>query len=109
MACEGGAMSRKEIVVLASRAVAFIEAMSALLYLTELPAEVTEFLHYFALRSVSPTSAYLSRYYAEATLSIVLRIAITAFAALLFWECGPKIEKFLLPAISGQEDPVQPL
>jgi hypothetical protein len=100
-------MTRREIVLLASRVVAVIQVITAILDATQLPQTLTELFHDLALRAASPSAAYWSRYETEVVLSIVLRIFITLFAAWLFWQCGPKIERFLLPAASGHRDSAQ--
>jgi hypothetical protein len=99
-------MSRRETVVLMSRALAVVQIVSALLEASYLPQSLTSLWEHVApLRSANPFD-YWSRYYFEGTLALVLRIAILLLAAQILWKCGPKIEGFLLPAAES-ETPAQ--
>jgi hypothetical protein len=93
-------MSKREIVVLVSRALAVIQIMSALLEMSYLPERVIIFAHRITLSRFLGLS---SIYEIEATLALILRITVLLLAAYLLWKCGPKIERFLLPPSSGIE------
>ena len=97
-------MSRREIIVLVSRALAIIQIVTALLELTGLPQELLGLFHHILPIQKPVFGDYWSRYYMEAVLSLIARIAICSFAALLFWGCGPKIEKFLMPSERGEAE-----
>jgi len=85
-------MSKKELVLLASRAFALLLIVWAASDVTYLPERLFEFLHYVTRRSVLQQHDYLSSYYLLATALIVLRIIALFVAAAAFWKCGPRIE-----------------
>jgi len=90
-------MTRREIVVLVSRAIAVIQLMSAVIEITYLPAYLLNLFHHLFPVGSLDVGDYWSRYYMEALLALIARIAILLLAALIFWKCGPKIEQMLLP------------
>jgi len=90
-------MTRREIVVLVSRALAVIQLMTALIEITYLPDHLMNLIHHMIPLQTPYFGDYWSRYYMEALLALVARIAILLLAALTFWKCGPKIEQLLLP------------
>jgi len=95
-------MSKREIVVLVSRALAVIQIITALLEVTGLPQELLSLFHHIFPVQAPVFGDYWSRYYMEAVLALIARIAICTFAAWLLWKCGPDMERFLLP--SGKLD-----
>jgi hypothetical protein len=94
---KGKFMTRREVVLLVSRALAVIQLMSALLDITYLPAYLMDLFHHPLSLHWPYFNDYWSRYYTELLLAFVARIAILLFAALVLWRCGPQIEAFLLP------------
>jgi hypothetical protein len=90
-------MTRREIVVLVSRALAIIQLMSALIEITYIPDYLLNLFHHIIPLQFPFFGDYWSRYYMEALLALVARVAILLLAALLLWKCGPKIEQMLLP------------
>jgi hypothetical protein len=93
-------MSRKEAVILVSRALAMIQLISALIESSYLPDRFVSLYHY-TIRingsAVSQPDNYLRSYYQLAIAFIFARIAILLFFAFIFWNCGPWIEQKLLP------------
>jgi hypothetical protein len=98
-------MSKREAVVLVSRALAVIQIMSALLEITYLPQRLFVFSHRIIANRFSDLYGYWSLYDFEGTLALILRIAILLLAAYLFWHCSGKIERFLLPPPSESQTP----
>jgi len=95
---EGKNMSKREIVLLFSRALAIIQAVTGLLEVTYLPQELLGLFHHIYPLQTPMFGDYWSRYYMETVLALVTRIAICFLAAMLLWKCGPEIERFLMPS-----------
>jgi hypothetical protein len=91
-------MSKREIVVMVSRALAVIQIVTTLLEVTYLPQELLSLFHHIFPLQTPVFGDYLSRYYMEVVLALIVRIAICSFAAILLWKCGPDIERWLLPS-----------
>lgn len=85
-------MSRKEIVLLVSRAFALLLISWALVDVTYLPERLFAFSHHLSQRSVLGTPDYWSNYYLVITAFTVVRILALFLAAVWFWRCGPRIE-----------------
>lgn len=85
-------MSRKELVLLVSRAFALFLITWAFAELTYLPDRLIELVHHINGRSVLAPPDYWSSYYSILAGSTLLRIIAFFFAATLFWKCGPRIE-----------------
>ncbi len=102
-------MPRREIVVLISRALACIQLMSALLDATYLPDRILAFLHYANLPEPISDSQHFFKMQDElGVLTLVLRIGILLTAFLIFWNCGPWIERTLFPPRIGTESRTDP-
>jgi hypothetical protein len=99
-------MNREEAVLLVSRALACIQGISALLEAAYLPERFMT-LHHYAQRLQMAVAARdaaafdLETYYVSGERVEIAfffgRIAFLLLMALLFWNCGPKIARFLLP------------
>lgn len=98
-------MSRREIVVLVSRALAIIQLVTVALEVSYLPQSLTSLGEHIGSWQSPQLYGYLSRYYIEGTLALILRIAFLLLTAHLLWKCGPKIENFLLPAAPVPKEP----
>ena len=102
-------MSKKELVVLVSRAFALLLITWALVEVTYLPERVLALSHHISQTSVLATSLdYTTRYYLLLIIFNVVRMLALFFAALLFWRCGPRVEAIFShqsgnQAASGQE------
>jgi len=82
-------MSKRDAVLIVSRAIAFYLFVWALDNLTYLPER-------FILIRHLTTDAWHSYYMLELE-SNVLRVVALLGAAFLFYECGPRVDTFLLP------------
>jgi len=98
-------MSRKEIVLLVSRAIAILQIISALMGIViALPQQIFIFvrpmLHARQTFAGTLTGAMdLSGAIRWDDLGFLLaRIVVQLIIATLFWRCGPWIEQFLAPA-----------
>jgi hypothetical protein len=108
-------MSRREIVLLVSRAIAILQLIPALMeliigvpqqiYLMLLPILRAQ----AAFPGVGSSTDFLSILRFSAFGFSLARIAVQLFAAWLFWNCGPTIERFLLPTGSAPEQTVEPI
>jgi hypothetical protein len=90
-------MSRKEMVLLASRTFALLLTSWVFVELSYLPERISTLWHHMTLQSVMATSDYAGRYYALLIAMNVLRILVLSLGAILFWRCGPRIEALLAP------------
>ena len=93
-------MSRKEIVILVSRAFALIQLVTALLEITYLPGRFMSLIHHVReIDTVGPSRAgdYWRMYYQLDIMSFMIRIAGLLIIAILFWHCGPWVERILSP------------
>lgn len=91
-------MSRNDAVLIASRVVALYLVCWALDSTTYLPTRVLSLSHYMNQNSVLVGASYLSRYYLYELISACVRIVLLAAAAWWFYECGPRVQAFLLPS-----------
>jgi hypothetical protein len=97
---EAASMSRKEVVLLVSRALAMIQLISAFIEITTLPDRLVSLHHYADRigRSVaSPQDFYFQSYDQVGIAFLFARVAVLLLFAFLFWNCGPWVERILLP------------
>jgi hypothetical protein len=94
-------MSKKEALLLASRAFALLLIAWATFEITYLPVHLFELFHYMSRRSVLQQHDYLTSYYLLLTVFNVLRAILLIVAAAAFWNCGPRIEALF----SNQQGP----
>jgi hypothetical protein len=85
-------MSREEIVQLVSRAIAIIQAITALLYVTFVPDYLFSENHY------AQSSGYLGTIHRIEVVSLLVRIVGLSVLSWLFWRCGPWVAGLLFPA-----------
>ena len=93
-------MSRKEVVLLVSRAFAAIQLVTALLETTYLPERLFSMHHHAKLLSVLSDSAadnYYRTYDQTGVFSLIARIAGLLILTVAFWKCGPWVERAVLP------------
>lgn len=96
-------MTRGEITRLVSRALACIEAIYALTEASYLPERFMTLHHYLkeALATKDTVAFDYAAYYVSLERVDIAfffgRIAFTLLMALVFWNCGPWIARFLLP------------
>jgi len=92
-------MSKKDAVVLASRALAVLLTVWALTDVSYLPENLHSFLHYLNHESASSTGAeYLRHYYLIRLGFLVARIVGFSLMAAWLYKGGFEIEELLLPA-----------
>jgi hypothetical protein len=94
-------MTREEVVRLVSRAIAVTQFVSALEEITYLPQRMFSAHHYSGLGSAS----YLQAIYSLDVSTLFLRIVGLLILAWVFWNCGPRIERMLLPPETYAETP----
>jgi hypothetical protein len=96
----GGDMSRKDAVLLASRALALLFTVSALGEVSYLPEFLHSFLHYL---NREPTATQYSQHYYLIRLSfLVTRIIGFSLIARWLYRGGPEIEELLLPSAAEE-------
>lgn len=95
-------MSRKEIVLLVSRAFALLLISWAFVEVTYLPERLFALSHHLSLSSVMVARDYWSSYYLIITVFLVLRMLGLFLAATLFWRCGPQVEALFSPQQENQ-------
>ncbi len=85
-------MSRDEIVLLVSRALAVMQAAYALVDVTYVPGYLFSADHY------GSAGGYLSTIHRIDIAEMLVRIVGLSFLSWLFWQCGPWVAELLLPA-----------
>jgi hypothetical protein len=101
-------MSRKEAVLLVSRALAVMQFAYAMIEITYLPIRVMSLAHHARRLSVLGESAYdafWQSYYRTDIAFLLLRVLFLLLVTVVLWNCGPWIERVLLPR---REEPDQP-
>jgi len=92
-------MERKEALCLASRALSIFFAVFALYETTYLPERLFPYLHYTneaRLAGVPNANMYLPTLYRVSVAFLFVRIAIYLSLAVIFWKCGPWVQRALL-------------
>jgi hypothetical protein len=97
-------MSRREIVLLVSRAVAILSAIEALIHLSNLPYQAFLMVRQYLRSLHGGPQNYLVPEEWMVILLILVRVIGLLLIAGLFWRCGPMVEEFLLSE-STQEKP----
>jgi hypothetical protein len=94
-------MSRKEVVLLVSHALAVMQFSYAMIEITYLPVRFMSFFHHASRASVlDPPAAYdlfYRTYYGVDIAFFLVRIVFLLTLAVIFWNCGPWVERVLLP------------
>jgi hypothetical protein len=98
-------VSRREIVLLVSRAIALLQIIAAVIDgITSLPTQIFLFYRQTTMFGAIPAIRGMPRPLYDALpifgmglLTALLRIGLLLFAAALFWNCGPAIERMLSP------------
>jgi len=96
-------VSKKEIVLIVSRAFAVLLISWAFVEVTYLPERLSALSHHLSQNSVSVAHDYWSSYYLIVTAFLVLRMLALFLAASLFWRCGPRVEVLFSPQQGNQE------
>ena len=84
-------MSREEIVLLVSRALAVMQAAYALVDVTYVPSYLVSANHYAVV------DGYLGTIHRIELVAMLTRILGLSILAWLFWRCGPWVAGILLP------------
>jgi len=90
-------MSRKELVPLFSRTFALLLISWMLAEVSYPPERLFSLSHHINERSVLTTHDYWSSYYSIVTAFLAVRILALLFASVLFWKCGPRVQRLLSP------------
>jgi hypothetical protein len=91
-------MSKKDAVVLASRALALLMAVWALSEASSLPGSLLSFLHYSDQDPGSSAAVQYWRHYHLVTLGfLVTRVVGYSFMARWLYKGGPDVEQLFLP------------
>ena len=86
-------MSRREIVLLVSRALALPFISSAISEATLLPERIFSLSHYWKQGSVLVEGLnFTSKYYLILIGFLVLRMIAYVVVSVLLWKCGPRVE-----------------
>ena len=91
-------MSRKDAVLLASRVLALLFIVSALIEVSYLPERLHSFLRYVNQEPASSTAIQYWRHYHLIALGFLIT-RIVGFSLMALWlrKCGPEVEALLLP------------
>lgn len=96
-------MSKRDVVLLASRTLAVLLTVWALTDVSYLPGSVYTFLHYSNVELTSPTATQYYRHANLISLSfLVTRIIGFSLMARWLYRGGPDIEELLLPGSSEE-------
>ena len=93
-------MSRKEAVLLVSRALAIIQFVTALLDISYLPERFISLYHHERVVSVlatAGTDTYFQTLDRVGMVFMLMRIAGLLILTVVFWNCGSWFERVLLP------------
>jgi hypothetical protein len=98
-------MSRKEAVLLVSRAFAAMQLATALLEMGYLPERFWSMHHHTAVSvlSVSAADSYWNAYYRINILFLIARILGLLTLTVLFWRCGSWVERVVFSGQAAQE------
>ena len=97
-------MSKKELLLIASRTFALLLFTYAVTELTYLPERIFSLYHHLEQKSVlNGAPEFWETYYMLATVLLLLRMSALLFAAVVFWKCGPRIQRlFTEPSTSAE-------
>jgi hypothetical protein len=96
-------MSKKDCLVLVTRALAFIQLISALLEISYLPEKLMMVQLHFRRQGILDAYDPLLRPDLVDALSLIIRIGILLLAALFLLQAGPRVEAWFFPAESPQD------
>jgi hypothetical protein len=102
-------MSRKDVVLLASRTLAVLLTVQALTEISYLPEVLHSFLHYFRYEPTSHTDMgyldYMRHYYLIRSAFLVVRIIGFSLMARWIYKGGPDVAELLSPT-EPEADPL---
>ena len=96
-------MSKRQVVLVASRAFALLMIVWGMVELTYLPERAFELFHHIGQRSVLQVHDFVTNYYLMLIAFNVFRMITLFVTAALFWKCGPRIETFFAPLAGDQQ------
>ena len=99
-------MSRKEIVLLVSRALAMIQFVAAMLEISYLPERVVSLMHRahsFSAQGDAESANYWSSYDQVGVAFMCARIVGLLVLTAIFWNSAPWIERMLAPTREGAD------
>jgi hypothetical protein len=99
-------MSKREIVVLVSRALALTQAVYGIVGATYVPEEVIFLTQRLKSHSVLVPVSLASEPQFYSLIFYILRLVIITAAAVLFWKCGPRVSNWLLPELEPEPENV---
>ncbi len=105
---ENTPIEREDVILIASRILALLLLVWALLDLAALPEQGFSLIHYRILINKTPHDVYMSHLYLIATITLALKILALLATVEWLWKCGPKVEGLFSPKSSGQELGDQP-
>ncbi len=94
-------MTKDEIVLLVSRAIAVIQCISAFEEISYLPLRLVSLHHYRGRESWFALDYFTSLYSLEVSM-LCVRIAALLILAWVFWRCAPWVSRLLWPEHSGE-------
>jgi hypothetical protein len=94
---------KKEMVFLVSRAFALLMIIWTFTEITSLPHNLFSLSEHMKVRSVLAPRDYWTNYYLILTVCNIVRTLVLFFVAVLFWRCGPWVEKLFSPQHNNQE------
>ena len=101
-------MSRREVVILVSRAIAIIQFISAVLNVSYLPDRLFSFLHYVGtVGDILGANGYWATSYRIEIGFLFVRVIFLLVLTALFWNCGPWVESLLAPKKPEQNLPAE--
>ncbi|HVC47410.1 MAG TPA: hypothetical protein VND90_09205 [Terracidiphilus sp.] len=104
-------MSRREIVVLVSRALAIIQFVSALELLISVPERLPTLLRAASFSSELQSAGLLHDFqiaqYIDMS-TMLVRIAVFLVIGIVLWNCGPWVESKLLPVQQRPQQSMEP-
>lgn len=100
-------MQRREVILLVSRALALIQLITAFLDATYLPERFLSLIHHSRENATMslPAGEYWQTYYQLEIVTLVVRVGALLMLSILFWNCGPWVERTLLPNSEAAQAP----
>jgi hypothetical protein len=93
--------ARREVVLIAARALAILLLVWALLDLVYLPEYLVSLSHYTARPTVLSTDNYWSNHYRLVTAACLFRVLFLTCFSRVLWKCGPRIENLFSETASS--------
>jgi hypothetical protein len=96
-------VSKEEVVRLVSRAIAVVQFITAMLEITYLPERLMSLHHYQRSGGwLAAAPDYLATLYSTEVGMLFFRIAGLLILSWIFWQCGARIIRLLLPDSIGE-------